>query len=102
VTPAETIAAAVEKLEWAKAEYVVAGAWLCETPLDASDPDLGPLTNDETVVMLFGTIDAQLAILRGFHDHLTNPAWDHDDDEETAPVVVEVTALARAILGEAS
>lgn len=114
---AETIAAAIEKLERERAASNPAGeTWRVADSITREFATIRSTSawNDsivatelmredaELIVTLHRTIGAQLAILRSFEDHLTNPAWDHDDDEESAPAVLDVVALARAILGEAT
>lgn len=74
MTPVERLAKAAEKLERLRSErgYVEHGDWLAEPivgdtarwPMEGPREDLAPVTNDELIVMLHRTIDAQLAIIQ--------------------------------------
>ena len=61
---AEKIQAAIEKLEKSVGVYDISNGWLIEIDTDiiTGDPRV-PLTSDPLIVMLYRTIDAQLAIL---------------------------------------
>ena len=92
---------AIEKLtlERTAAGYHETGGWLAEVVPEASgyidDPSYSPITNDEIMVTLYRTIDAQLAILewgKEVHD------LKHNDHH--SPLEKRALALAKAILGE--
>ena len=95
----ERLQAAIEKLEALRTErgYVEDSGWLVEENpddrggfLEPPEPFI-PITNDELIVTLHRTIDAQLAILR--HDYETCHRNDWTPDRYVLP-------LADAILGE--
>jgi hypothetical protein len=103
-TAVETLQAAIEKMEELKAAgYFVVNGWLCEEPpgdtaRDFSDGTDGasPLTNDPMFVILFRTIDAQLAILRAARDDFQQYGG------KPSKFFANDVALAAAILGEES
>ena len=93
------IQAAIEKLEKSVGVYEISNEWLTEIDTDIKPPDdpRVPLTNDPLIVMLYRTIDAQLAILRdaanGYWSYGDAPdAWDSFESSKAA------LALAEAIL----
>ena len=109
MTPTERLAKAAEKLERLRSErgYVEHGDWLAEPivgdtarwPMEGPREDLAPVTNDELIVMLHRTIEAQLAILRAGVDNesvrRSSRLWSGSLDRVAL-------ALADAILGSTS
>ena len=53
----------------------------------------------ELIITLHRTIDAQLEILRLHLDSLTNPDYDHEEDEDFERDYSDILDLARAING---
>ena len=76
MTPAERLQAAIEKLETLRAQtgYYQSHGWLVENVTVGFEYDpreeQAPLTNDELIVTLHRTIDAQLAWLRDQRDRV--------------------------------
>lgn len=102
MTPVERLQAAIEKLEALRRErgYVEHNGWLAEeVPGDTlryTFEDLSPVTNDELIVTLHRTIDAQLAILR-------HAISEYEPRDDTMTFITEDgLALADAILGSDS
>ncbi|MET0716377.1 MAG: hypothetical protein ABWY57_15840 [Mycetocola sp.] len=101
----EKIEAAIQKLEGMRDErgYFEMNGWLSELvtvgPNGYEGLDPAPITNDELIVVLHRTIDAQLAILRETHYQLSDGAHGTGllGTEHTL-----ITSLADAILGDAS
>lgn len=113
---AETIQAAINRLEKYKAEST-SGPWFTTYErsrwlriwgngdgdhADAVAQTEGGTGNAPLIVTLHRTIDAQLGILRGVlrvHQEIVPLDF---DDEETWPIPAWALALAKAILGEVS
>ncbi len=101
MTPMERLQAAIDKLERLKAErgYVEVNGWLAEpvtgdTARSWLEPrdDLSPITNDELVVMLHRTIDAQLGVL-----HSSIEWFEKAEAEWSDPMWVKHPALRDAL-----
>jgi hypothetical protein len=95
----EEIQTAIEKLTEFKARgYSVDNGWLveCDETIRWPDDPRMPLTNDEYMVTLHRTIDAQLALL---NEGATIAAYLVSPDEDVE--IVNFVALARAINGGA-
>jgi len=95
----EEIQAAILTLTEYKARgYSVDNGWLIEIDCTITPPDdpRSPLTNDDYMVTLHRTIDAQLAILEDFAHRYQN-AWAHWTP--AGPGAGNTLALARAING---
>lgn len=93
----QELEAAIAVLEEFKARgYEVVNGWLVEIDdsIKGDDPRR-PLTNDEYIVTLHRTIDAQLAMLRLEHQQAERYGWPANPFMERDAVL----ALARAILG---
>ncbi len=108
MTPVVRLQAAIDKLEQLRAEtrYIEVNGWIVEEnpgdtsryPLEPRD-DLFPITNDELIVTLHRTIDAQLAILREAVFQLSGAPQARGFIGNEFSLFM---ALADAILGEAS
>lgn len=115
MTPVERLQAAIEKLETLSRQtgYYEAHGWLVENVTVGFEYDpreeQAPLTNDELIVTLHRTIDAQLSILRDgirrVHEW-TDPngelGYNPELDGDGSRAVPLHLALADAILGSDS
>ena len=110
MTAAETIKAAIDKLEALKRDrgYAEMNGWLVEDARGDTigitlpgEPDVSPVTNDQLFLVLHRTIDAQLAILedasRAWADPLPMAMFGGGDMREG--IYAYHLELARAILG---
>jgi hypothetical protein len=105
MSPVERLQAAIDKLEQMRTDrgYVEVNGWLAEeNPGDTArswlEPrdDLSPITNDELIVTLYRTIDAQLAVLRDAHERYSH----NPEKEPVSPSGKNAVALADAILNQ--
>lgn len=115
MTPIERLQAAIEKLGTLRSQtgYYESHGWLVENVTVGFEYDpreeQAPLTNDDLIVTLHRTIDAQLAILRravSLVNAWTDPNGTHGyepelDGDGSSAVLFEL-ALADAILGSDS
>lgn len=111
MTPVERLQAAIDKLEAMRSErgYVEFNGWLAEEvpgdvvrdTLHSPREDLSPITNDELIVVLHRTIDAQLALLREALDYATDWNRGRPSERGAKPETIyrKELALAAAILG---
>lgn len=111
MTPAETIAAAIEKLEHLTA-LSTPGEWsYVDEPygdlVSLQEPYLQVMTvvaseldesDGKLLLTLRATVDAQVALLRELHNIAVNAGWS-EDEFPSKPGHAHGMALARAILG---